>query len=159
MREPNADFTLTVTGTRKRCPVGESTGAQYMTEKKTPILSCAGACIRGEIARIAANMVVSKNDRFRHACHGEVLTVPGSGFDNWVTAADKVILIDGCFMRCWGRILENLLPEDRLVQFDALSHYKKYTNVFDIEAVPESERNQAAQSVAQWVLASIELDT
>ncbi|MHA2142639.1 MAG: hypothetical protein ACXADF_14645, partial [Candidatus Thorarchaeota archaeon] len=65
-------------------------------------------------------------------------------------------LIDGCFMRCWGRILENLIPEDKLVQFDALSHYKKYTNVFDIDAVPESERNQVAQNVAHWVLASLE---
>jgi uncharacterized metal-binding protein len=155
MREPNTDFTLEVTGTSRRCPIGEKTGAQYMSEKKTPILSCAGACIRGEIARLAAN-IVSKNDGFRHACHGEVLTVPGSGFDNWVAAADKVILIDGCFMRCWGRILENLIPEDKLVQFDALSHYKKYTNVFDIDAVPESERNQVAQSVANWILASME---
>ncbi|MFW9870657.1 MAG: hypothetical protein ACFFEL_13605, partial [Candidatus Thorarchaeota archaeon] len=67
-----------------------------------------------------------------------------------------VILIDGCFMRCWGRILENLIPEEKLVQFDALSHYKKYTNLFDIDAVPESERNQVAQSVASWVLASME---
>ncbi len=156
MREPNTDFTLEVTGTSKRCPIGEKTGAQYMSEKKTPILACAGACIRGEIARLAAANIVSKNDRFRHACHGEVLTVPGSGFDNWVAAADKVILIDGCFMRCWGRILENLIPEEKFVQFDALSHYKKYTNVFDIDAVPESERNQVAQSVASWVLTSME---
>ncbi len=65
------------------------------------------------------------------------------------------MLIDGCFMRCFGRILENMYPEEKLVQFDALSHYNKYTDVFKIDAVPEAERNEVAQNVADWVLSSL----
>ena len=57
------------------------------------------------------------------------------------------------------RILENLVDKSKLVQFDALSHYKKYTDRFDIDSVPEEERKQVARSVADWVLVSLEKDT
>jgi hypothetical protein len=74
---------------------------------------------------------------------------------NWVTKSDKVVLIDGCFLRCHGRILENIIGEENLVQFDALSFYKKYTDRFDIDSVPEAERNEVARYVADTVLAKL----
>jgi uncharacterized metal-binding protein len=70
----------------------------------------------------------------------------------WVKAVKNVVLIDGCFLRCHGRILENLIEKDKLLQFDALSHYKKYTDRFDIDSVPEDERKEVAREVANWVL-------
>ena len=69
--------------------------------------------------------------------------------------AKKVVLIDGCFLRCHGRILENILEDNQLVQFDALKVYKKYTNCFDIDEVSESERNAAAKKVADFVLTEL----
>ena len=154
MRKPNRDFSLEVTETKARCPTGEKIGNQYMAEGKIPVFACEGACIRGEIARVAANLV-AKEESYGRACYGEMFTVPGSGIAHWVETADKVVLIDGCFIRCFGRILEHLIEEEMLIQFDALSHYKKYTDVFDINAVPEAERNEVAQSVADWVLISL----
>ena len=67
-----------------------------------------------------------------------------------------MLLIDGCFLRCHGRILENLIAADKLVQFDALSFHKKYNDIFDVDDVPEAERKQVAQSVAEWVLANMD---
>jgi hypothetical protein len=67
-------------------------------------------------------------------------------------AAEKVVLIDGCFLRCHGRILENIIDEKKLIQFDALSHHKKYNDIFDYDDVPEAERKEVAQSVAAWVV-------
>ncbi|MHC4643000.1 MAG: putative zinc-binding protein [Planctomycetota bacterium] len=78
-----------------------------------------------------------------------------SGMAQWVKNAKKVVLIDGCFLRCHGRIIENLIDQDKLVQFDALSVYKKYTDVFDIDDVPEEERREAAKQVADSVLAAL----
>ena len=66
------------------------------------------------------------------------------------------VLIDGCFLRCHGRMLENLIPEDRLVQFDALSHYKRYTDRFEVNSVPEGEIGEVARDVADWVLAMVD---
>ena len=66
-----------------------------------------------------------------------------------------MVLIDGCFLRCHGRILQNLLSKDQLAQFDALKIYKKYTDVFDIDGVPEKERVEAARQVADAVLTEL----
>ncbi|MFZ2198299.1 MAG: hypothetical protein WAV13_11230, partial [Thermodesulfovibrionales bacterium] len=54
-----------------------------------------------------------------------------------------------------GRILENLVGEENLIQFDALSLYKKYTDRFDIDSVPEEERRETARQVADVVLAEL----
>lgn len=144
-------FTLELTSTNKKCPVGEKVGLRNRQEKKIPVISCEGACIRGEIARLAANMV-AKEEPYRRACHGELLTVPDSSMTEWIKKSEKIVLIDGCFLRCHGRILENLVGKDNLVQIDALSIYRKYTDRFDIDSVPEEERKQTAREVADRVL-------
>ncbi|TAN44217.1 MAG: hypothetical protein EPN22_06955 [Nitrospirae bacterium] len=154
MKETEEVFTIAVTVTDKHCPAGERAGSDYMREGKIPVLSCEGACIRGEIARLAAYMV-AKEEPFRRGCHGELLSVPGSALARWMTTAEKVILIDGCFLHCQGRVLENLIGREKLARFDALSHYKKYTEHFDIDSVPEAGRKEAARLVADAVLAEI----
>ncbi len=154
MRESKKSFSLEVDETEGRCPSGEKIGNHNMTEGKIPVISCEGGCIRGEIARLAAN-IVAKEEPYSRGCHGEMLTVPHSAISQWSRKASKVILIDGCFLRCHGRIFRNLIGEDRLIEFDALSFYKKYTDLFDIDDVPEAERKKVAREVADWVLASI----
>jgi len=137
--------------TNATCPIGEITGKKNISESKIPVLSCEGACIRGEIARLAAN-IVSKEHAYGRGCHGELITVPESAIAQWIKNAEKVVLIDGCFLRCHGRIIENIIDNKKLIQFDALSHYKKYNDIFDYEDVPEAERKEVAQSVADWVM-------
>ena len=154
MSETNR-FSIEVEDTKNRCPIGETIGERNIAEGKTPVLSCEGACIRGEIARLAAN-VVAKEEPFARACHGELLSVPDSAMAKWVKNASKVVLIDGCFLRCHGRIIENLIGKEKLVQFDALSVYKQYTDIFDIDDVPEKERKEVAKQVADRVLAALE---
>ena len=154
MGESNMSFSLEVDETEGKCPSGEKIGNRNMTEGKIPVISCEGGCIRGEIARLAANFV-AKEEPYSRGCHGEVFTIPHSAISHWTRKASKVVLIDGCFLRCHGRILRNLVEEDRLIEFDALSFYKKYTDLFDIDDVPEVERKKVAREVADWVLASL----
>ena len=158
MNSAAKSFSVQVSETDKHCPAGEKAGSEYIQEGKIPVLSCEGACIRGEIARLAAHMV-AKEDPFRRGCHGELLTVPGSALAQWMKSAEKVVLIDGCFLHCHGRVLENLLGEVRLAQFDAHSYYKKYNENFDIDEVPEVERRAAARLVADAVLAELRKTT
>jgi uncharacterized metal-binding protein len=84
-----------------------------------------------------------------------LVTVPHSSIARWISAARKVVLIDGCYLRCHGRILERLLDGDRLMQFDALAVHKKYRDIFDVDDVPEAERLATARQVADHVLASL----
>jgi hypothetical protein len=51
--------------------------------------------------------------------------------------------------------MKNLISDDKLVEFDALSVYRKYTDIFEIDDVPEEERQIAAEEVAEFVLASL----
>ena len=146
----NGNVSLALSVTDNQCPIGETVGQDNIAKAKIPVLSCEGACIRGEIARQAAN-ILARRPGFGRACHGELLTVPNSAIARWVKTARQVVLIDGCFLRCHGRLLENLLGKEQLLQFDALSHYKRYSDLFDPEDVPEAERLNVARAVADWV--------
>jgi len=147
-------LSVEITGTQKHCPAGDMAGSRYLLEGKTPVLSCEGACIRGEIARLAAHLV-AKEEPFRRGCHGELLTVPGSALARWIRTAEQIVLIDGCSLRCHGRVLENLVGKEQLAQFDAYSYYRKYAEFFDIDEVPEAERQETARLVADAVLAEL----
>ncbi len=151
MAKATADFTLQVQGVKGVCPAGEAWAEQQIREGKIPVLSCEGPCIRGDIARIAANMV-AKEKPFARACYAETFLVPYSSMARWVTEADKVVMIDGCFLKCIGRVLNNLTDEEKIVHVDALSIYHKYTDLFDMEDVPEAERIETARQVAETIL-------
>lgn len=158
MTRSSRDFTLQVEGTAGKCPIGEITGARNMEERSIPVMSCEGGCIRGEIARLAAN-IVAKEAGYRRGCHGELFAVPGSAIAKWTQEAENVVVIDGCFLNCHGRIVKNLLEEGRMIHFDALSRHKKYSDLFDIDDVPEAERKAVARDVADWVLAALKEKT
>ena len=151
MKKVTEDFSIQVDGVKGVCPAGEAWADQNITQKKIPVLSCEGPCIRGDIARRAAN-IVGKEKTFARACYAEVALVPHSSMSRWVKEADRVVMIDGCFLQCIGRVLNNLVDEDKIIHVDALSLYHKYTDVFDMDAVPEAERIETARQVADQIL-------
>jgi hypothetical protein len=54
------DIDLRIANTTCHCPIGETIGKRAMEQSKILVLSCEGACIRGEIARQAANMIAKE---------------------------------------------------------------------------------------------------
>lgn len=152
------DFTLEVEGVKGYCPAGEKYAAQMAAEKKIPVLSCEGPCIRGEIARLTANLVSKEVPNFARACHAETFFVPHSAMAHWVKGAEEAVMIDGCFLRCHGRVLNNLVGSEKVMQFDALPFYKKYTDVFSMDDVPEPERNAVARQVADIIIGILRQD-
>ena len=148
-------FSVVVEGTNGSCAAGERRGNENRAEGRIPVISCEGACIRGEIARLAANLV-AKEPPYRRGCHGEMFTVPQSAIATWMREAQKVVVIDGCFLHCHGRILKKIIAEEKIAEFDALAVYQKYTDLFDIDDVPEEERKLAARQVADSVLVAME---
>ncbi len=100
MNPATSDFSLDVGGVKGFCPVGEAYATQQLAAKKIPVLSCEGACIRGEIARLAANRVAQQLPSLARACHAETFFVPHSAMASWVKRAEHVVMIDGCFLEC-----------------------------------------------------------
>jgi uncharacterized metal-binding protein len=146
------DFILEVEGVKGYCPAGEKYAQENSAAKAIPVLSYEGPCIRGKIARLAANLVAKEVPSFARACHAETFLVPHSSMARWVKEADRVVMIDGCFLKCHGRVLNKLIGADKVVQFDALPFYKKYTDVFLMDDVPEQERNAVARQVADAII-------
>jgi len=152
MAEYTADFTLDVQAVKGACPAGEDYAKQRIAEGKIPVLSCEGPCIRGEIARLAANRVANEIPSLARACHAETFFVPHSSMARWVKGAEKAVMIDGCFLRCHGRVLNKLIGEDKVVQLDAHPLYRKYTDIFSMDDVPEAERKAVARQVADKII-------
>lgn len=146
------DFSLDVQEVKGLCPAGEVWAKQNIAAKKIPVFSCEGPCIRGEIARLAANFVANDVPSYARACHAETFFVPHSSMATWVKEAEKSVMIDGCFLKCHGRVLKKLVSEDKVVHIDALPLYKKYTDIFLMDDVPEEERKAVARQVADKIL-------
>ena len=152
------DFSLEVEAVEGLCPAGEAYAKQNIAEKKIPVFSCEGPCIRGDIARLAANLVAQEVSSYARACHAETFVVPHSSMARWVKEAERAIMIDGCFLKCHGRILNKLIGDDKVVQIDAYPMYQKYTDLFLMDDVPEEERKAVARQVADKILATLKED-
>jgi len=53
--------------------------------------------------------MVAKKEPFRRGCHGELFTVPDSAIAQWVKNAEKVVLIDGCFLASFLGVMAGFL--------------------------------------------------
>ncbi|MEE9159125.1 MAG: putative zinc-binding protein [Gammaproteobacteria bacterium] len=153
------DFSLAVEGVKGVCPAGEAFAKQMIIDRKIPVFSCEGPCIRGEIARLAANLVAEEVPSFARCCHAEMFVVPHSSMARWVKGADQAIMIDGCFLKCHGRILKNLIDEEKMIQIDTLPLHRKYNDIFLMDDVPEAERKAVARQVADKVIAMLKKET
>jgi len=154
-KSSSSDFLLKVHGVEGVCPAGEAWAENNLADGKIPVFSCEGPCIRGEIARRAANLV-AEEEPYARGCYAETFFVPHSAMKRWAQDANKVVMIDGCFLRCVGRVLNNLVDEEKIVHVDALRLYKKYTDVFALDDVPEEEKRAVARDVADQILKLLE---
>lgn len=145
------DFSVKVDGVKGLCPAGEKWATDKIADKRIPVLACEGPCIRGEIARLAANQI-AREAPFARACYAETALVPHSGMARWVKEADRVVMIDGCFLKCFGRVLNNIVDETKITHIDALPLYNRYSDLFDMDDVPEAEREATAWEVADKII-------
>ena len=151
MNTPTSNFSLVIEGVKGLCPAGEVYAKRNIAEKSIPVLSCEGPCIRGEIARLAANLVAQDLPSYARACHAETFFVPHSAMACWVKEADKCVMIDGCFLKCHGRVLKGLVGEGKITHIDALALHRKYSDVFLMDDVPELDRKKVARQVADKI--------
>ena len=148
------DFSLDVSEVKGVCPAGEVYAKRNIAEKRIPVLACEGPCIRGEVARLAAN-IVTEEAPYARCCYAETLLVPHSTMTAWVKGAEKVVVIDGCFLSCLGRVLENVIDKEKIIHIDSNPLYKEYSDVFLYTDVPEDARNELARQVADKILAKL----
>src|SRR5512136_2807456 len=120
--------TIQIKLTTQRCELGDAYAQKHLTTPpKVAVLSCEGMCLRGEVARRAANLIAHElePERTVRVCHGGLLETSG-GMRELVERAETVLLLDGCSLACGARLLKGAFPEiqpavtftDRLFELD-----------------------------------------
>ena len=138
--------------TKNVCPMCENY-AKDQSSKPTVIMCCEGACLRGEIARRAANLICHQliPEQTVRICLGGAFT-KSSGQRRLVKNGKRVIAIEGCFIECASRTMKGVIPDlnTEIVYADDL--YDFDTNLFGIDEMPEDEIKKHAQEVAEKVV-------
>lgn len=134
------------------CPMCEDYASKQVN-KPIVIMSCEGACLRGEVSRQAANMICHSlvPDKTVRLCLGGAFTKDG-GQRNLVRNAQRVIALEGCFIKCASRMIKGVVsdvePEiivtDRLFSFD--------TNIFGINEMSEEDIKKNSLEVAKIII-------
>ncbi len=147
--------TIQVRLTDERCELGDGYASRHMTSApKTAVLACEGMCLRGDVARRAANLIAHElaPERAVRVCHGGLLET-SSGMRDLVERADKVLLLDGCGLACGTRLLKGAMPEVKPVVAITNQLFDEDSVPFGVEEVPEEEIKGYARTVAEKVLA------
>ena len=139
----------------KICPMCEDY-ARRNADKPVVVMSCEGACLRGEVARRASNLLCHKlaPEKTVRLCLGGAFTKDG-GQRALVKHSARVIAVEGCFLECVSRTMKGAVPElaaevviaDRLYEFDR--------RLFGIDEMPEEEINEHAGEVANSLVGVI----
>jgi uncharacterized metal-binding protein len=126
--------------------------AERWKNKPIAVMSCEGACLRGEVARQAANILSHSlaPEKTVRICLGGAFT-KDTGQRNLVRNAKRLIALEGCPTNCSSRmmkgVIDGLKPEvviaDRLYEFDRTK--------FSIEEMPPEQILAHARTVAQKV--------
>lgn len=121
---------------------------------KKAVLACEGGCIKGEIARVAANILAYKlkRDAAVRICLGDAAT-GNSGFIELVNRAPEVIAVEGCPLQCGTEIMRRRIPELKTTVINASGLYEfDRTRYFEIFDMPRAEIEELAQKVADYIV-------
>ncbi|MGO8944388.1 MAG: putative zinc-binding protein [Syntrophobacteraceae bacterium] len=130
--------------------------AERQKSKPVAVMCCDGSCLRGEVARQAANILshTLAPEKTVRICLGGAFT-KDTGQRNLVRKATRLIALEGCLVECSSRmmkgVIEGLAPEvviaDRLYDFDRA--------LFGVEEMPPGEILAHARTVAQKIACSL----
>lgn len=120
---------------------------------KRAVIACEGACIKGEVARSAANLLAYRLERDRavRICLGDAATAD-SGMLTLVERAPEVIAVEGCPLHCGTAILHTRVPGLATTIIDAsrLFEYDR-SRYFEVLDMPRAELDAHAAKVAEQI--------
>jgi uncharacterized metal-binding protein len=154
--EANDEFEVVrIEKTRNSCRLCEDY-AEKQKSKPVAVMSCEGACLRGEVARRAANILCHSlaPEKTVRICLGSAFT-KDTGQRALVRNAPRLIALEGCFVNCSSRMMNGavggLAPEvinaDRLYDFDR--------RLFGVEEMPDEQIEAHARTVARKIADSL----
>ena len=141
--------------TDKHCALCDHYAEKHKA-KPVVVLSCDGACLRGEVARQAANELCYSlaPEKTVRICLGAAFTTDTSQRE-LVRNAPRLITLEGCYINCASRmmaaVIEGLQPE--VINVDPLYDFNR--NLFGIDDLPEAEIKAHGREVARQIAARL----
>ncbi|HWR35045.1 MAG TPA: putative zinc-binding protein [Clostridia bacterium] len=137
--------------TSKACSLCEDY-AQRQASKPIVVMSCEGGCLRGEVARRAANILCSQlaPEKTARLCLGGAFT-KDTGQRALARNATRILAIEGCLIECATRMMKGVIPslEPEVIIADRLYDFDR--KLFGIEEMPEFELNEHARALANTI--------
>lgn len=147
--------TLRLQKTGATCSVCE-TYSKEQAAKPVVVMSCEGACLRGEISRQAANWLCHDllPEKTVRLCLGGAFTKNG-GQRGLVRDAKRVVALEGCSIRCASRMMRAHFPDlaADVIVADGLCEFDR--SLFGIDALPKREVERLGIEVAGKVAARL----
>ncbi len=144
--------TVRIEKTSNVCPMCEGY-ANKQASKPIAIMSCEGACLRGEVARRAANLICHSlaPEKTVRICLGGAFT-KDTGQRDLVRKVKRVIALEGCFINCSSRMMKSVISElePEVVVADKLYNFDR--NLFGIDEMSEDEIRTHSQEVAKKIV-------
>jgi uncharacterized metal-binding protein len=156
MKGQNNEYEIVrIEKTKNYCQLCEEY-AERQKSKPVVVMCCEGGCLRGEVARQAANILCHSiaPEKTARICLGGAFT-KDTGQRNLASNAARLIALEGCFVNCSSRmmagVIEGLKPEvivvDRLYEFDR--------SLFGIEEMSPEEILVHARTVAEKIAVTL----
>lgn len=124
--------------------------------KPIVVMACEGACLRGELARLAANHLCDElaPESTVRLCLGGAFT-KDTGQRHLARQASRVIAFEGCPIECGTRMLQAVLPGLRpeVHQIPGLTRFDP--RLFAIREMPEAQRKACATEAAKVVYSQL----
>ena len=147
--------TVHIEKTKNTCSLCEDY-AKEQAHKPIVVMSCEGACLRGEISRQAANHLcnILAPDKTARLCLGAAFT-KDAGQRALVRGAQKVVALEGCLIRCASRMMRGHIPdlEPEVILTDSLCEFDR--SLFGVEALPTEAVQMLGRAVAAKVVARL----
>jgi uncharacterized metal-binding protein len=148
---PPAHEVIHLEKTRNVCPMCEDY-AKQQASKPVAVMSCEGACLRGEVARQAANLLCHSlaPDQTVRICLGGAFTKDTSQ-RGLVRNAPRVIALEGCFLNCSSRMMRGVIGdlEPEIILTDRLYEFDK--KLFGVDEMSRANIEAHARTVAEKV--------
>ncbi len=143
--------TVAIEKAKKSCSLCEDYAARQ-ADKAVVVMSCEGACLRGEIARQAANILCFElaPQKTARLCLGGAFT-KDAGQRGLARNAPSVVAVEGCLLECATRMMKGVVPQLTPTVIVADRHYEFDRRLFGIDDMPPDEIRRHARDVAAQI--------
>ena len=151
MAEGSPYETIRIESGKATCPMCEDYSTRNAS-KPVVVMSCEGACLRGEVAQAGRKHVVPSlaPEKTVRLCLGGAFT-KDAGQRKLARNGQTVIAIEGCFLECSSRMMKGAVPGLALEVVIADGLYEFDRSLFAINEMPEAQIRGCAEEVAAKV--------